>query len=223
MSLFSALAGNLAKAPRIVSNIIKGAEGAFVGATNALDTNFFGIFRAKAKNASQAVKKLFPYANDTADRLVSGGEIEKLVTPDFYKKMGMKSHNPRGGKVGKLFGQTVDYTDTAITQQDLIDNAVDAKAAASLKGIKVQQVQGGSHAFTRTVADERRFSPNKSMVKKGVAALGVGSAAVGLIQGLPYQTPDPTVYYDGTNIRNINDMGANASYGRAIMGRNSRL
>ena len=54
----------------------------------------------------------------------------------------------------------------------------------------------------------------------------IGGAAItgadGAAQGMVYQPPDPQVYYDGSNMRSINDMGANADYGRAIMGRNSR-
>lgn len=66
--------------------------------------------------------------------------------------------------------------------------------------------------------DIRRFAPNTSIVKRLVAGRAVGAVFAGLSELIHPAAPNPTIFYDGVNIRRKNDMGVHAGYGQQLMG-----
>jgi hypothetical protein len=71
--------------------------------------------------------------------------------------------------------------------------------------------------------DVRRFAPNPSVIRRGtalVAAAGVASFAADVLS--PGAAP-VSAFFDGRNMRHVNDRGANANYAQGVLGRNSDL
>jgi len=207
--IFSKLATTGAVGANIAGSAARGSEGALTFASNLLLP-----FSKRAKTGQEALKKIFPHFNSTVDRAVNHGNLSKLVKPDFlekngFKGSGMKGHGPA-------------FTHHDISMDDLMQNAVNRDAKKKLSGMKLGHVGVGGGArrvVMETVADERKFALNANIVRNVAIGATVYSSSKGLVQGIGYQPSDPTVYYDGTNIRQINDMGANARYGQAVMGR----
>lgn len=76
-------------------------------------------------------------------------------------------------------------------------------------------------------SDARRWAPNTRILPRVTllaAGFGVARGALGAMGEFTGSAVGPvTAYYDGSNIRHANDMGADASYARSILGRNSGL
>lgn len=68
-----------------------------------------------------------------------------------------------------------------------------------------------------------RMSPNLSIGRRlmGLGMIAGFGAMVG--EAISPKAPPPTLYFDGLNMRHVNDMGANASYGQNVLGRNSTM
>ena len=96
--------------------------------------------------------------------------------------------------------------------------------------------RGGAHSaldawfpYARHVgiSDPRKFGLNPTVARR---AIGVGLPLMfvaGIHQGVMDvaggNVAPPQVYVDGTQMRHVNDMGADANYGQRVLGRNSLL
>jgi len=79
--------------------------------------------------------------------------------------------------------------------------------------------------YART--DVRRYALNTRVAPRLAGLLGAFGIAKGTLgamgEFLGSASGPVTAYYDGSNIRHANDMGADASYARSVLGRNSGL
>ena len=66
--------------------------------------------------------------------------------------------------------------------------------------------------------DIRRFAPNPTIVKRIIAGRAVGAVFSGLSELMHPAAPNPTIFYDGVNIRRKSDMGVHAGYGQQLLG-----
>lgn len=72
-------------------------------------------------------------------------------------------------------------------------------------------------------SDVRKFMMNPSIIKRAVGIGAVASMLAAPLEMLSPKAPPPTAYFDGRNMRRVGDMGADAGYGSAVMGKNSSL
>jgi hypothetical protein len=63
--------------------------------------------------------------------------------------------------------------------------------------------------------DVRKFAPNPTIVKRLIAGRAVGAVFSELVNPA---APNPTIFYDGVNVRRKNDMGVHAGYGQELLG-----
>jgi hypothetical protein len=82
---------------------------------------------------------------------------------------------------------------------------------------------GGRNAIGTAAFDTRRFGLNRRIIGRLTAGVAVSSIGGALLGSMGNNSPAPSVYFDGVNMRHINDMGADASYARSIVGRGSRM
>ena len=66
--------------------------------------------------------------------------------------------------------------------------------------------------------DVRKFAPNPTIVKRLIAGRAVGAVFSGLSELINPAAPNPTIFYDGVNVRRKNDMGVHAGYGQELLG-----
>ncbi len=71
--------------------------------------------------------------------------------------------------------------------------------------------------------DPRRFAPNPRIGRRIVGVAAVGAYASMVNEAISPAAPPPTAHFDGRYMRHINDMGADAHYGQAVLGTNSAL
>jgi hypothetical protein len=155
------------------------------------------------------------YLNKILSGLKSGG----TMASDFLSQ----STGPLNGAPQKMFGSLMGAGKATL------------KAFDDLDSITTRPLLTGKFANTsftdayfpnlnkKPLDDLTRFGLNKR-----VPITLAGFGAVGMVAGGAQQTfyptaPPPTLYHDGTQIRHVNDMGANASYGQKMMGKNSLL
>ena len=69
----------------------------------------------------------------------------------------------------------------------------------------------------------RKFALSTNIGRRLVAGAVVAGAVSAVGDAFSNNAPAPTVFHDGTSLRQMNDLGANANYGRAVLGRNSNL
>lgn len=113
-------------------------------------------------------------------------------------------------------------TTTGKVGKDITDKLLFDKLVAGGKGIDEAEKLATIKAGAR-LADPRKFAINPRVTRRmvGIGALfAVGSAVHEAMQ--PMIAP-PTAYFDGVNMRHVNDMGTGGGYGMGIMGRNSGL
>lgn len=107
---------------------------------------------------------------------------------------------------------SADFTDP-IQLNRLTARGVDAAKAAEQATVK---------AGTKII-DPRKLAPNPRIVRRlaGMGALfAVGSA---VHEAMQPQIAPPTLFFDGRNMRHVNDLGTGGGYGMGMMGRNSSL
>lgn len=105
-----------------------------------------------------------------------------------------------------------DYLDKNVARK-LISRGVPAREA-----IKSASIKAGTRIF-----DPRKIAPNPRITRRlvGMGALfAVGSA---VHEAMQPQIAPPSLFFDGRNMRHVNDMGTGGDYGMGIMGRNSGL
>jgi hypothetical protein len=65
--------------------------------------------------------------------------------------------------------------------------------------------------------DIRKYAPNPTIVKRIIAGRAVKSLYSGLSELINPALPNPTIFYDGVNVRRKSDMGVHAGYGQQLL------
>jgi hypothetical protein len=68
-----------------------------------------------------------------------------------------------------------------------------------------------------------KYAPNPSIIRRATAGMWAAGAISMAHEMIAPSAPPPTAVFDGRYLHHKNDMGANAQYGQAILGRNSEL
>jgi hypothetical protein len=176
----------------ILGFLTERAENAFVGATNLMTGRVFS--RNKARSFSSAAEAIMPFYNRQHLPEIGKAEFRSLVTPEFYAA--------NRANIGE-FGHMVSLGGN-ISKSEIVAGARSTAAMEKLAGMKM-------------APDIRKYALNPKIASRmavGMAAFSTISAINSIFQD---KIPEPSVYYDGVNIRHVNDMGADASYGQAIM------
>lgn len=105
-----------------------------------------------------------------------------------------------------------DYTDTVIKARLTARGVTDAKAA------ETATVKAGSK-----VIDPRKYAPNPRIVRRMVGTAALFSIGSAFKEAMSPMVAPPTAFFDGRNMRHINDLGTGGAYGMGVMGRNSSL
>lgn len=71
--------------------------------------------------------------------------------------------------------------------------------------------------------DIRKFAPNPRIIRRTVGIAAAAAYGGMALEQMSPQAAPPTAFFDGRYMRHINDMGANANYGNAVLGANSGL
>jgi len=196
---------------KLLEHAIGAAEASFIGAANLLAGNPFGGVN-KARNTSEAFNLLFPYRNNP-----------DLFNPLTKSKL-MGSLKPNAGKAGRKFISELKENNGVlnITGKTLKDNMNHFDPEAKLFEGMVEGHIGGTATLGHATSDARRVGLNPKVVRRLTAGAFAASTLTGLMGAMGNDSPEPTVYYSGGNIRHMNDMGADAHYAKSLMGRGTR-
>ena len=85
------------------------------------------------------------------------------------------------------------------------------------------EAEAAGVAVGKLSIDPMKFAPNPRIVRRafGIGALfAVGSA---ISEAMKPNVAPPTLFFDGVDMRHVNDMGTGGDYGRSMLGRNSSL
>lgn len=157
--------------------------------------------------------------------VVGGG----LIATRFLARNSMKIA-PLMGKAGlKLAGSSVNLAAAGFTGVAGAAMALERMARFTLTGSPLSMLSGGKSEFqsfsdawlpnARVLPnnDIRKYALNPSVIKRVVG----GRAAMAVVSGLHElanpKVKDPTIFFDGVNIRSKGDMGAHGGYGQNIL------
>ena len=107
-------------------------------------------------------------------------------------------------------------------KQHLKSHLKDPKMAHKIDELSVIHGKNGNFSLGSRMDDVRKFGLNTSVANRIIGATAITSGLVGM-GSMGNVAPPPTFYHDGVNLRRQGDMGADASYARAIMGGNSGI
>lgn len=105
-----------------------------------------------------------------------------------------------------------DFPDPVIKSRLTARGVPDAKAA------ETATVKAGSK-----IIDPRKYAPNPRIVRRMVGTAALFSIGSAFKEAMSPMIAPPTAFFDGRNMRHINDLGTGGAYGMGVMGRNSSL
>jgi hypothetical protein len=73
------------------------------------------------------------------------------------------------------------------------------------------------------IIDPRKFAPNPRIVRRLTAMGALFAVGSAVHEAMQPQIAPPTLFFDGRNMRHVNDLGTGGGYGMGVMGRNSGL
>lgn len=93
-----------------------------------------------------------------------------------------------------------------------------SRGMSEADAIKQSSIKAGTR-----IIDPRKFAPNPRIIRRltGIGALFAVGAA--FREAASPQVAPPSLFFDGRNMRHVNDLGTGGGYGMGIMGRNSSL
>lgn len=197
---------------RTLTHMLGVAESTIVGGANLFAGNVIGG-KNKARNLEEAINLLFPYKNNPDLFMPLGKhDISKLLSDSSTAEA---KAFIKGIQENKGIAQ--------VTMKDLRGNKHLFGENFSKVEKLVEGRVGGVSGVGKNYSDSRRVGLNPKVIRRLTAATAAVSVAQGLAGSMSNNSPEPSVYYSAGNIRHMNDMGADASYARSLMGRNSRI
>lgn len=67
-----------------------------------------------------------------------------------------------------------------------------------------------------------RYAPSSHITRRIAGAMMLTGAVAGISEVLNASAPEPSVYFDGINMRHMSDLGADATYARSVLRKNRR-
>lgn len=175
--------------------------------------------------ADNPIDAWFPFMNSmsTTKKLTKGDMLEvarEEVVDQYSKFLKKETFGSRGAR--KRAASVVEKElEQFSSVKDMLKGVGNTSAEAGFE-IDRREVFQAIRKSSKGV-DPRRFAPNPSVIKRLAPAMAIGSIAKAIPDLITPSVAPPTAHFDGRNMRHINDMGANAEYGQALLGSNSSL